>query len=180
MLSLRSKITKAVLSYFILHDHAELYVLEIARRLRLDGSNLAKKLRELEAEGILQSEERGKERYYSLNKSFPLLKEYKQIILKTSGIEGMLSALIRDVEGVQEAYLFGSYAKGQMDSASDIDLLAVGSHSTVELRKKLSEIQKTMDREINLISLSGPEYERRKKQDAFIQSLQKSKKIRLI
>ena len=180
MLSLRSKITKAVLSYFILHDYARMYVLEIARRLHLDGSNLAKKLRELEVEGILKSEERGKERYYSLNKTFPLLKEYKQIILKTVGIEGLLKDLLRDMPGIDEAYLFGSYAKDQMDSASDIDLLAVGVHDTVELRKKLSQVQKTTDREINLISMSRTEYEKRKKQDSFIESLQKSKKVKLV
>ncbi len=180
MLSLRSKITKSVLGYFILHDYAQMYVLEIARRLHLDGSNLAKKLRELEAEGILKSDERGKERYYSLNKNFPLLKEYKQIILKTVGIEGLLKGLLRDITGLKEAYLFGSYAKDQMDSASDIDLLAVGEHDTIELRKKLSQIQKTTDREINLVSMSQAEYEKRKKQDSFIQSLQKSKKIKLI
>ena len=180
MLSLRSKITKAVLSYFILHDHAEMYVLEIARRLGLDGSNLAKKLRELEAEGILKSKEKEKERYYSINKNFPLRKEYKQIILKTAGIEGLLKGLLRDVPGIDEAYLFGSYAKDQMDSASDIDLLAVGDHDTVELRKRLSQVQKTTDREINLVSMGRAEYEKRKKQDSFIKSLQRSKKVKLI
>ncbi len=180
MLSLRSKITKAVLSYFILHDYAQMYVLEIARRLNLDGSNLAKKLRELEEEGILKSDERGKERYYSLNKTFPLLKEYKQIILKTIGIEGLLKDLLRDISGIDEAYLFGSYAKDQMDSASDIDLLAVGDHDTVELRKQLSQVQKTTDREINLVSMSRAEYEKRKKQDSFIQLLEKSKKVKLL
>ncbi len=180
MLSFRSKITRAVLSYFLLHDHAEMYVLEIARRLHLDDSNLAKKLLELEREGILKSRERGKERYYSLNLSFPLLKEYKQIILKTVGLEGALKTLLQNIPGLEEAYLFGSYAKDRMDSASDIDLLAVGGHDTVELRKSLSQVQKTTDREINLISMSRAEYEKRKKQDSFVRSLQKSKKVKLI
>ncbi len=180
MLSLRSKITRAVLSYFILHDHTQIYVLAMARRLHLDGSNLAKKLRELEKEGILQSEERGKERYYSLNKTFPLLKEYKQIILKTVGFEGALKELLKEVKGIEDAYLFGSYAKDRMDSTSDIDLMVVGDHDTVELRKKLAGIQKTTDREINLVNMSPAEYEKRKRQDAFVKSLQKSKRVKLI
>ena len=180
MLSLRSKITRAVLSYFLLHDHAEMYVLEMARRLHLDDSNLAKKLRELERDGILKSEERGKERYYSLNKSFPLLKEYRQIVLKTVGIEGTLRELLKELKSVEEAYLFGSYAKDQLDSASDIDLLVVGQQDTVELRKRLSHVQKTTDREINLVSMSRAEYEKRKKQDSFVKSLQKSKKVKLV
>ncbi|MBI4115392.1 MAG: nucleotidyltransferase domain-containing protein [Candidatus Omnitrophica bacterium] len=180
MLSLRSKITRAVLSYFLLHDHAEMYVLEMARRLHLDDSNLAKKLRELEKEGILKSEEKGKERYYSLNKSFPLLKEYRQIVLKTVGLEGALKELLREVKGIEEAYLFGSYAKNRMDSSSDIDLMVIGDHDTVGLRKKLSGIQKTTDREINLVSMSPAEYDKRKKQDSFVRSLQKSKKVKLV
>ncbi len=180
MLSLRSKITRAVLSYFLLHDHAELYVLEMARRLHLDDSNLAKKLRELEREGILQCAEKGKERYYSLNQAFPLLKEYRQIVLKTVGLEATLRDLLKGVGGVEEAYLFGSYAEDRLDSSSDIDLLAVGNHDTVELRKKLTGVQKTTDREINLVSMSRQEYEKRKKQDSFVRSLQKSKKVRLV
>ena len=180
MLSLRSKITKAVLSYFLLHEHAEMYVLEMARKLHLDDGNLARKLKELEKEGILKCEEKGKERYYSLNKAFPLLKEYRQIIMKTVGIEGALKDLLKDVKGIEEAFLFGSYAKDRMDSASDIDLMVVGDQDTVELRKKLAGIQKTTDREINLVSMSPAEYEKRKKQDSFVKSLQTTKKVKLV
>ena len=85
MLSLRSKIAQAVLGYFMLHEGTELYVHEMARRLSLNQGNLDRKLKQLEKEGILKSELRGKERYYSLNTSFPLLKEYKRIVLKTIG-----------------------------------------------------------------------------------------------
>ena len=180
MLSLRSKVTKTVLGFFMLHEHAEMYVREMARRFHLDDGNLTKKLKELEEEGVLKSRERGREKYYSINPVFPLLKEYRQIILKTVGLEGILKGLLQGISGLEEAYLFGSYASHQMDSASDIDLLAVGNHDTLDLRKKLSQVQKTIDREINLISMGQPEYEKRKKQDSFIKSLQKSKKIRLV
>lgn len=164
----------------MLHEHAEMYVQEMARKLRLDDGNLARKLRELEREGILAGQDRGRERYYSINKDFPLLKEYKQIVLKTAGLEGILRNLLQSIPGVEEAFLFGSYAKNQMDPMSDIDLLVVGDFDTVELRKKLSRVQETLSREINLISLGKAEYKKRKKQDLFIQSLQKSKKVKLL
>jgi len=64
MLSLKSKITQAVLGYFMLHEGQELYVNEMARRLALDQGNLDRKLKQLEKEGILKSELKGKERYY--------------------------------------------------------------------------------------------------------------------
>src|SRR3990167_7341580 len=157
MISLKSKITQAVLGWFMLHEEAELYVNEMARRLLLNQGNLDRKLKELEKNGILKSELRGKERYYSLNPSFPLFHEYKKIILKTVGLEHLLEEACQGVKGIQQAYIFGSYAKDQMDSASDLDLLAVGNHNTLDLQKKISEIQRSIVREINLIQMSPPE-----------------------
>lgn len=180
MLNLRSKITQAVLGYFMLHEGAEFYVHEMARRLSLDQKNLDRKLKELEKEGIFKSERRGKERYYSLNPSFPLFGEYKKIILKTVGLEHVLKEALQRVKGLKQAYLFGSYAKDQMDAASDIDLLAVGNHNTLELQKKISEIQKSMGREINVMSLGSTEYERKQKSDPFIKSVHRGKKIQIL
>lgn len=180
MISLRSKITKSVLAYFMLHEHAEMYVQEMSRRLGLDDGNLSKKLVELEKEGILKSRERGREKYYSLNAEFPLLKEYRQIILKTVGLESTLKELLKDVPGIKEAYLFGSYVKNKMDSTSDIDIIVVGDHDTVALQRLISKVQKSVDREINLISMSVSEYKRRKKKDSFIKSLNRSRKIRIV
>ena len=180
MLSLKSKITQAVLGYFMLHEGAELYVHEMARRLTLDQGNLDRKLKELEKDGILKSELRGKERYYSLNASFPLLKEYKRIILKTVGLEHVLKDELQRVKGLKQVYLFGSYAKNQMDAASDIDVLAVGNHNTLELQKKISAIQKSVGREINVISLGPAEYEKKRKSDPFIKSVHHGKKIQIV
>ena len=179
MISMRSKLTKSVLGYFFLHDHAEMYVNEMARRLNLDDGNLSRKLRELEKEGILKSREKGKERFYSLNANYPLLNEYKRIILKTVGIEKILREALCKFPGVERAYLFGSYAEDQMDASSDIDLIAIGKQNTVALQKKISEIQKKIDREINLISMDREEYERGQKRDPLIKRIIKSKTIRL-
>lgn len=180
MVSLKSKIAQAVLGYFMLHEGTELYVNEMARLLSVDQGNLDRKLKELEKEGILKSELRGKERYYSLNPSFPLLTEYKRIVLKTIGLEHVLKEALQKVRGLKEAYLFGSYAKDQMDAASDIDLLAVGNHNTLELQKRISEIQKSVGREINVVSLGSAEYEKKRKGDSFIKSVLQDKRIQIL
>ena len=86
MLLLSSKITKSLLSYYFLHEDGSLYVNEIVRRLGVDKRNLVKKLREFEKEGILASEQKGNQKYYSLNKKYPLYKEYKKIVMKTIGL----------------------------------------------------------------------------------------------
>ena len=91
MLSLRSKITQSVLLYFFVNPHARIYVNELARSLNLDSGNLSRKLIEIESFGLLSSDWQGDQRYYSLNKSFKLLKEYKKVIQQSIGIHKILS-----------------------------------------------------------------------------------------
>ena len=178
--SSKSKITQAVLGYFMLHEVTELYVNEMARLLSLDQGNLDRKLKELEREGILKSRKRGKERYYSLNSSFPLLQEYKKIVLKTVGFEQILKKTLQNVKGLKAAYLFGSYAQDAMDLSSDIDLLAIGDHTVLELQRQIAQVQKSMEREINVVSMSESEYQRKLKSDPFTQRVFKGKNIRIL
>jgi len=180
MLSFRSKITKAVLGYFVLHEDAQMYVNEIARRLKLDSGNVTRKLQELEKFGILTSDHRGMERYYKLNSNFPLLAEYKKIIQKTIGIEHTLRGVLGSLKGVDKAYIFGSYAQEQMDANSDIDLLVIGDFSVIELQKKITPIQKLTDREINTISMTLDEYNKKSNSDPFIKSLKTKPRIKLV
>ena len=180
MISLRSKTTQAILGYFLLQEDKELYVNEMARHLHLEGGNLSRKLIELEKEGLLKSQWRGPQRYYCLNHQFPFLKEYKKILRSQIGLEPLLKNFLKRLKGVQKAFLFGSYAADRMDSLSDIDLVVVGDHSTIELHKIMSQIQKSLDREINIMSLTPQEYRARSKKDPFLRAVHQKQKIALI
>jgi len=132
-------------------------------------------------EGVLKSEAKGNLLYYSLNRSFPLLKEYRRIVLKTVGFEYGLKEALRQVKGLRKAILFGSYAQDKMDVASDIDLLAVGEHNSIDLHRKIAEFQRKMEREINVINMGYDEYERRKQQnDPLLKSIYRKKRIQLL
>lgn len=181
MISLRSKITIKLLDYYFLNPDAQAYINELARILELDPKNTETKLKELEKEGLFKSEFRGKQRYFFLAKDNPILEHYRQIFLKTHGLEKRLKDMLNGIEGIKEAYLYGSYASNKMDSSSDIDLLAVGTHSVLELQRVISKLQKDIGREFNVTNLSVKEFEAKKKnKDAFINSIFKAKIIRLI
>ncbi|MFA7255340.1 MAG: nucleotidyltransferase domain-containing protein [Candidatus Omnitrophota bacterium] len=180
MISLKAKETKAVLGYLFLHENAELYVNEMARKFSLDDGNLSRKLKQLAQEGILKCRDSANSCYYSLNHEYPLLKEYKGIVLKTIGVEQKLRDVLSGVKGIEQAFIFGSYAKGSMDAASDIDLLVVGEHDTLALQKAVASVQKEMDREINVISMGLGEYKEKLQRDPFIRSLEGKKKVRIV
>ena len=181
MISLRSKVTIKLLDYYFLNPEAEVYINELARILDLDPKNTETKLKELEKEGLFKSEFRGKQRYFFLAKDNPVLEHYRQIFLKTYGIEKRLKDMISNIKGLKYAYIFGSYASNKMDSSSDIDILAIGSHSVLELQRIIAKLQKDTGREFNVMNLSLKEFEAKKKnKEPFLNSVFKTKTIRLI
>jgi len=181
MISLRSEITKKILNFFFLNPDETLYVNELSRNLNLDKRNLVKKIKELETDGILIHHIRGNLKLYSIDKTFPLYQEYRKIILKTIGFEEQLRKSLKEVKGIKEAYIYGSYARDNMDAGSDIDLLVVGKESLLELQKRVNKIQKEIGREINLVNMDEAEFRRRvKEKEPFISGLFKQQYIRLI
>ncbi len=153
----------------------------MSRKLGLDKRNLVKKLKALEKDGILKSQTRGNLKLYSINESYPLYEEFKKIILKTIGVEDKLRRILKEVDGIINAYIYGSYAKNKMDIHSDIDLLIIGDHEIRLLQKKLNNLQKEIDREINSVNMDEKEYKKRiRAEDPFIFKILKEKHIKII
>jgi predicted nucleotidyltransferase len=50
---------------------------------------------------------------------------------------------------VQEAYLYGSFARNQQDSASDIDVLVVGNPKGGALAEEMRKLERRLGREIS-------------------------------
>jgi predicted nucleotidyltransferase len=181
MISLRSEVTKKLFNHFFLDSTDNVYVNELHRKLQVDKRNLVKKLKELEQEGILKTQSKGNLKLYTINKSYPLYEEYKRIFLKTVGFEDKVKKVVNEIEGVKEAYIYGSYAKNTMDTHSDIDLLVIGNHSIISLQRKLNKLQQEIGREINVVNMDENEFKKRKKsKDPFIAGILREKHIRVI
>ena len=116
-----------------------------------------------------------------MNKKLALYKEYKTIVLKTIGLEQKLKDALTDIKGIKKAYIFGSYAEDKMDASSDIDIIVIGDQDTILIQKRISQLQKFMDREINVINITEKEFTlKEKKKDPFILNILKKKKIEII
>lgn len=153
--------------YLFLNPKEKRYVREFAKILDVDPKNLSIKLQELEQEGILLSSQQGQEKYYSLNENFPLLEEYKKIVEKTIGLEYLLKKHLENVPNIKNVYIFGSYAKNKLSAGSDIDLLIVGDQKSLDLQRKIVEIQKKIGREINVVEFTKNEFEEKKSSNDF-------------
>jgi len=180
MLGFRSKITIKVLNYYFLNPEKRHYVNELARILDVDPGNLFRKLKELEKEGILISETKGNQKYFSLNKKYPFLKELKKTFEAKYGFLNSIKEKLSKLKGLKEAFVFGSFAKNTLSPESDIDLLLIGEHSSLEAKKLILPLEKMIGREINIVDMTEKEFKKRKeKGDEFIKNIFSGKVIKI-
>ena len=92
-----------------------------------------------------------------------------------------LAVLHSKPEGINEAYLYGSFARDQQDAASDIDVLVIGNPKGEVLAEAMRRLERQLGREINYTLLTRKELEsRRKRKDAFLESVWHNKRISLV
>ena len=176
----KSVLRKKVMLYFFANPETSLYVREIAQILSVDAGNLAKELSRLEKEGVFVSNLRGNQKYFTINKTYPLYNELRSIVFKTVGIEGGIRKLLDGIEGILCAFIYGSFAEEKEHPESDIDLLIVGTPDENKLIERLDTFEKEIGREINYNIYPLAEFKQRiEKKDSFITNVLKRKKIML-
>jgi len=82
MLDLRSEARRRLLAYYFTNPAARVHLRDLAERLDTDPSNLSKELRRLEQEGLFRSEISGRQKYFRLNRAYPLFAEVRRIVEK--------------------------------------------------------------------------------------------------
>ena len=177
----KSRLRNKILLHFFTNTDDEMYLREMALRLKEDPGNLSKELSRLEKEGIFISQFRGKQKYFFLNKTYPLFNELKSIIFKTIGIQGSLQNIINKTSGIVTALIYGSFATGKENASSDIDLCLIVKDSVFNENNFISKIdglEKTISREINYIYYSEEEWEKQiNENDSFIINIKMGPKI---
>jgi len=179
-LLLNTKLRRKLLTYSFTHPDENYYVRELASLIDEDAGNLSRELRKLEEEGIYSSFLRGRVKFYSLNKDYPLYKELKKIIFKTEGIEGSLRDLVSRYKSLSFAFIYGSYAKNKEKKTSDIDLILVGKFAQDKFTRQIRDLESRLNREINFTSYTDEEFNKeRKKEGGFLNIILKDKIILL-
>src|ERR1700730_6193220 len=113
MLDLRSKARQRLLSYYFTNPTARHHLRGLGERLSIDPSNLSRELRRLEREGLFRSEVSGRQKYFQLNRKYPLFDEVRSIVAKTIGAAPLIAQSLKNIERIDKAYLYGSFASNQ-------------------------------------------------------------------
>jgi predicted nucleotidyltransferase len=156
-------------------------VRQLATVLRVDSTNLSRELARLEEEGLLRSEIEGRQRYYSINPQYSHLRAVFSLLQGTVGVVPALRDALRRVEGIEQAYLYGSFAKNEQNAASDIDLLIIGKPDAADLALEVAGLEKMLNREVSYTALKRQELKKKlSSNDPFFSDVWQGKRVELI
>jgi len=177
----KSRLREGLLNLYFANPNKKFYLRELERILDFSVANIRRELIKLKTIGLFRIENRGNLTYYYLNKSFPLFQELKSIISKTSGAPRILKESLKKVKGIECAFIYGSFAKGEEKEASDIDLFIIGKVDEGKLIDEANKLEKKLQREINFTLYEKGDFEQKKKEaNPFILEVIKERKIFLI
>jgi len=181
MLGFRSKARQRLLAYYFTNPTARHHLRDLAEQLSIDPSNLSKELGRLEREGLFRSDVSGRQKYFQLNREYPLFDEVRNIVAKTIGAVPLIAQSFKKVQGIDEAYLYGSFARSQQDAASDIDVLVIGAPREEVLAETVRKLERRLRREVNYTVLTPKEFKsRRARKDAFLENVWHNKRVSLM
>jgi DNA-binding transcriptional ArsR family regulator len=176
-----SRLRTKLLGWLLSHFDESFFVRQMEQLIDEDSTNISRELRRLEQMGIVQSEKKANLKYYKINQKCPFYEELKGLFLKTVGAPAVIKGSLKDIEGIDTAFMYGSLVKGQEYSVSDIELFLVGDIDEDELVESLSDLGSRLGRDINYSMYKFEEFRKKRKEgNAFINTVLKEPKVVLL
>jgi len=169
---------RKILALFFLNPDQEYYFTEVVRLTGTRQGVIQRELKNLADAGILNAEKRGRQKFYSVNRKHPISQDLRNIIFKTFGVIGKIREALEPLgKKIDVAFVYGSFARGQEISGSDLDLFVVGKIPLEQLVSTLYAIEQAIGREINPTLFSVAEFKNKwLKKNHFLKSVAKAEK----
>jgi DNA-binding transcriptional ArsR family regulator len=141
---------QGILSATLLHSGKWWYLSDLARHLHVRPSSLQRELATLARAGVLERRREGNRVYFRPDANCPFLTELTSLIVKTTGVVDVLRRALAPLrKRIDLAFVYGSLARGDVHSASDVDLMLVGQLGLAELAKPLKAAENRLGRAVN-------------------------------
>jgi predicted nucleotidyltransferase len=178
---LGSRIRAKILGWLFTHPDESFFVRQMAMILGEDPTNVSREMAKLEELGVLRSKRNGNLKHFQADQQCPFFEELKGLVLKTTGVAGRIRLSLNKLAGIEFAFIYGSYAKGEEKADSNVDLLIIGDVDMDRLDSNLGKLEKMLGREIHYVLYRMKEFRaKRKAKDGVLADVLTGKKIMLI
>ena len=126
------------------------FMSELASFINSSPSSLQRELKTLVESGILRSRRDGNRLYFQAETDSPIFAPLQELLVQTLGVTLHLKDLLVSFkEKVYCAFIYGSVARQEESTQSDIDLMIIGSIGLAEISPVLRELERQFKRDIN-------------------------------
>lgn len=147
----------------------EYFVRELTRVIDEQINSVRRELDNLKKIGLLRSRVRNRKKYYSVNQSFLLFDELKNIVVKTASSYGDIAAELDKTGKLELLLVSGIFIDA---SSALVDLLIIGVLDKDRLNELISTLERRVGHELRYALMTKEDYLfRRNCQDRFIKSL---------
>lgn len=166
-----------VLRLLFAEEGRELHLRELTRQCGLSLGTLQTEVEKLRAADLLLARRDGNRLYFRANAAHPLFTDLRQLVLKTAGLREVLADALRDVSGIELAFVFGSLASGDGKAGSDVDLMVIGDAGLRALAPRLRPVAERLGREINPVTLTAAKFIRDRTKKPFLRDVLAKEKL---
>jgi predicted nucleotidyltransferase len=139
-----------VLGWLYGHPGERFYLRQVASLSGAAQGAVQRELQVLVEAGILRRTVEGRHVYFEANRESPIFPELYALVLKTVGIVDVIrDALAPLADRIRVAFVFGSAARGELRSDSDVDVLVVADVSFSDVVNALAPAQSRLGRDVN-------------------------------
>ena len=155
---LRSPLLGEMLAWVFLHPENSYSVTELADRFKVSQSTVSREADRLAESGLVTEERRGNLRLLRAELSNPLARPLTELLALTYGPAAVLADLLPPIDGIVEAYIYGSWAARYAGEAGppprDVEVLVVGDADDDDLADAARAAERRLAREVNIHRLS--------------------------
>jgi DNA-binding transcriptional ArsR family regulator len=156
---LRSGVQGELLAWLFLHPEQEFSLTELARRFGVSRATVMREADRFISAGLVADRRQGNLRFIRAKTDNVVAGPLAELLAVTYGPVAVLADVLASVPGVDEAYLYGSWAaryRGQAgDVPRDIDVLVVGGADDDDLYEAARAAERRLGREVNMRRVSA-------------------------
>jgi predicted nucleotidyltransferase len=180
---LRSRVTGALLALLYLHPDRDYSLAEAGKLIDASPKVMSTEADRLVTAGLVRETRRGTLRLLRAETSGPVSRPLTDLLAVTYGPMPVLADLLSAVPGVEEAYIYGSWAARYLGEPGpvphDVDVLVIGAADEDDLYDKAREAENRLGREVNISAVNRQYWEAPDPADSFMRHVRERPLVKL-
>ena len=158
----RSEGQMALLGQLFLHPDREQTLAELVEATGIPQQTVSREVARLLRAGLLVGRRVGRLHFVRPNEASQYFSELSGLLLKALGPRSLLAQRLSQIESVDAAYLFGSWARryeGELGlPPGDIDVVVIGTPDVDAVYEVAGEVSRLVGQEVNPVVLTPAEW----------------------